>query len=409
MKAGQGTGAGSSLLFAAIIVAVVAMMGIVSITTEPGLQTPADLSKTFSSPVSSAGLQLRIRLNSTTIPQGGVVTAQVDLVNTLPTDVSLDASFSSNPNLVAWNGYNSGCGFSSVDHIFEYALYSGHFTAANVSKAGPPLQLRPARLLSCLAYLHPEDYVKQVEFPANSDVATLSANASEKGIFPSKQIKMLTNASTEACSPAPDYASGSTTEANGKILSYSGKSFGLACHPGSVLYGYWPVRTLQVCSADSQEAFDICSEGLNYPFQPFPDGSYTIVAEDMWNEVTFAYFRATPTSSPVDVLSATCPTPPYPCAHAASLALKNVGNRTIVSLSVTLPKGASGSQTPSLFSFNVNTSSPIFPFQTFRSTVTLPETDFVDGVTYPMIFNGTLVDGAKFSHFSSTVQVQFGA
>src|SRR2546421_11606059 len=113
MRAGQGAGPSSRLLFVAIIVVTVAVMGIVSITSEPSIQAPTNLSETFKSSVSSTGLQLRIEVNATTISQGGIVAAQIDLVNTLATGLSLDANFSANPDLAAWNGYNSACGVSS--------------------------------------------------------------------------------------------------------------------------------------------------------------------------------------------------------------------------------------------------------------------------------------------------------
>src|SRR5208282_4700644 len=177
----------SHVIFVAIMVAMVAAMGIVSASIGPAIQAPSSPSTSFSSQASSTGLQLRMRLNASTIPQGGIVSAQIDLVNTLSTSVSLDANFSANPNLAAWNGDNSECGGSSVDHVFDYALYRGHVTAANISQAGLPLLLHPPEPELCLTYVHPEDYVKQVEFPPYSDVATLSANASESDVFPTTQ------------------------------------------------------------------------------------------------------------------------------------------------------------------------------------------------------------------------------
>jgi hypothetical protein len=190
--------------------------------------------------------------------------------------------------------------------------------------------LQPPAAGSCFNYVQPEDYVKTVDFLPYSDVATLLANASERGVFKATQVKMLTSATTEACAPTAGSGSYSNVE-NGTRLSYSGQEFGLGCRPGSVLYGYWPVRTTQECpAAPGRVALDICAEGLNDVFQPFPAGSYTILAEDMWNQTAYAYFRASPTPSPIDVLSVTGPMPPYnPGGPVVTFALKNVGNMTI--------------------------------------------------------------------------------
>ncbi len=405
---GRSAAVNSHILFVAIIVSMVALMGVVSITSEPGNQTQVNSSTTFISAVSPMGLQLRVDLNATTIPQGGVVAAQIDLVNTLPTTVSLAANFSANPNLAVWNGDNSECDFSSVDHIFDYALFQGHLTAANVSEAGLPLLLWPPEPSLCPNYVHPANYVKTIELPPYSDVATLLANTSESGVFKPAQVKMLTSAATEACAPTAGSGSYSNVE-NGTRLSYSGKEFGLGCHPGSMLYGYWPIRTTQVCpAAPTQVAVDICAEGLNDVFQPFPAGSYTILAEDIWNQAAYAYFDASPTPSPVDVLSVTGPIPPYnPGGPVVAFAFKNVGNMTITSLSATFPTIPADSPGPHSTNFNVSTSSPLFPAQTVHFTTTLIGAGFASGVTYPLVLNGTLVSAAQFTTFSETVDVQF--
>jgi hypothetical protein len=404
----RGAATTSHLVFAAIVLLIVATMAVASSTSESASQapatTPATAPTSFASTVAQSGLQLRIKVNATSIQQGGVVAAQIDLINMLSTNVTLGANFAANPNLAAWNKDNSVCDGSSVDHIFDYAVYQGHITAANISAAGLPLLLQPPDSgTSCINYLHPEDYVTTVEFPANSDVATLSANASESSVFKPTQVKMLTDASTEACAPTPDSVTGYSIDENGTYLGYSGKSFGLGCSPGSVLYGYWPIRTMGVCpSAPGQVAIDICIGGLNYVFQPFPAGSYTIVAEDMWNDSAYAYFHATPEPSPVDVISATCTVSDDICGPALNFAIKNIGNMTITSLSASFE-----SATP--FTFEVNESSPIFPFQTLHENAAPAGVAFDEGATYALAISGTLVNGSEFSQFSYVEHVLISA
>ena len=86
--------------------------------------------------VAPSGLQLQITLNTTTIPAGGALVAQVDLINTLNQNLSLTPNWSADTNISDWDYYDYLCGLSAVYHTFSFALYRGYYTQGNLSDAG---------------------------------------------------------------------------------------------------------------------------------------------------------------------------------------------------------------------------------------------------------------------------------
>ena len=113
-----------------------------STTTSQSTKTQ---SPTYYSVVSPLGVQLQVKLSSTATPQGSPLTAQVSLVNTLATNVSLAADYSANPNIANWDNYDTLCGLSSVDDTFGFALFQGNYAAGNFSQAGTPLSAHSTR------------------------------------------------------------------------------------------------------------------------------------------------------------------------------------------------------------------------------------------------------------------------
>ena len=104
-----------------------------SSTSSQSSQSPGTTT-TFTSAPTGTGLEMRISLNGTVIPQGGAVNAQIDLTETPELQRFSLRPFPVNSKLFNWNGHNSYCGYSTVDHIFDYALFNGHYTSANISK-----------------------------------------------------------------------------------------------------------------------------------------------------------------------------------------------------------------------------------------------------------------------------------
>jgi hypothetical protein len=214
---------------------------------------------TYSSPVSSSGLQLQIELNSTSIVYGGAVSARVSLWNTLPSNLSLTPRYST--VLSSWEGNDFLCG-NSPDWgekwaLDGFALFSGHFTAANLSSVGSQLVLAPPVAIGCISRPNPNIVVML----PTSDVAVAEYSLSS---LPAEVRQTLVNASTLSCAP------------NGRGATTCGDLNG-------ALFGYWdPVAPMM----------DIQDANTNSPyFHPFTPGQYTLVAEDQWNLTAFAYFQ----------------------------------------------------------------------------------------------------------------------
>ena len=258
--------------------------------------TAGEQSTIFYSNVSSDGLQLQIRLNSTEIHVGGALTGQVSLFNTLGTNVSLTPNFSANPNIIKWDYVDSICGLSPVDHMFGYALFQGHYTPGNVSEAGEPLMLAPPETvlhLPCPNSMYAEAYIHEVNFAPNSYWATVSANASFSDVFKAQPVRMQVNVTTEYCFTEPYQAAGTVIE-NGVTTSYTTTELSFGCGADNTLYGYW---TLPIDSSCSLTVNANSTNNHYCNFHSFSVGSYTLVAEDLWNDTAYAYFQAASTSA----------------------------------------------------------------------------------------------------------------
>ena len=374
-------------------------------------QTTSTQSQTFNSAVSPAGLQLQVKLNATAASIGSPLTAQVSLVNTLSTNVSLAADYSANPNIANWDNYDTLCGLSSVDDTFGFALFQGNFAAGNFSKAGTPLLLTPPVATSCPNNSYYQPYVQHVEFAPDSYLATLSANASFSGDFKSQTIKMQENATTGSCITTPYFATGTSFE-NGVTTTFSGTELGWGCGSlaANALAGYWtqPANGTYVGIDDASNSTIIAglnSVSQNY-FRQFSPGLYTIVAEDMWNQTVYAHFQVVSAiGSPVEVVLVTGPIPPYnPGGPVVIVALMNVGDISITSLNATLPSFPGGPSVPYSFVFNVNSSNPLLPGLSIQETRTLIGASIDSTLEYPLTINGTFVNGTQFS-FTEHVKV----
>ena len=260
-------------------------------STIPGVsEQPA----TFYSAVSPGGLQLQIRLNSTEIQVGGALTGQVYLFNTLDGNVSLTPNFSANPNILKWDYVDTICGLSPVDHMFGYALFQGHYTPENISRAIEPLLLAPPEaVFYCPNTLYAESYIHNVNFAPKNYLATVSANASFGDVFKAQSVKMQANVTTGHCFTEPYQATGTVIE-NGVTTSYTTTELSFGCNSDTSLYGYWTLPIDPSCSL----RVNANSTNNHYcNFHPFPVESYTLVAEDLWNDTTFAYFQVIPASA----------------------------------------------------------------------------------------------------------------
>ena len=289
----------SAASFVVITVIVVSGWAFVSSMNPPsGRSTTGGVSQaTFYSGVSSQGLQLQIKLNASEVPQGGALQAHVLLVNTLSESVTLHPNFTANPNIDSWNWDDYLCGGSPVEHAFGFALLQGHYTAANLSQAGPPITLAPPVAIPCVNSAYGESYIRSVEFAPNSDMAAFSANASDSAYFKPQTIRMQLNATTGSCTESP-YQYTETQTVRGTTTVTSGTDYSLSCGSNGVdsLTGYW--SPYGSCTYPAGKGANGTAQGLDGScFHQFAPGSYTIVAEDLWNQTAFGYFDALPSQA----------------------------------------------------------------------------------------------------------------
>ena len=281
----------SAASFVVIVVIVVSGLAFVS-SMNGSKSTEGSVSQaTFYSGVSSQGLQLRIRLNASEVPPGGGLQAHIFLVNTLSESVTLHPDFGANPNIDSWNWDDYLCGMSPVEHAFGFALLQGHYTAANLSQAGAPLTLAPPVAIPCPNFAYGESYIQNVEFAPNSDVATFSANASSSADFKPQTIRMQLNATTGYCTESP-YQYTETQTVGGTTMVTSGTEYSLSCGSNGVdsLTGYW--SPYGSCAYPAGKGANGTAQGLyGSCFHQFAPGTYTVVAEDLWDQTAFAYFE----------------------------------------------------------------------------------------------------------------------
>jgi hypothetical protein len=208
--------------------------------------TLGERSLVFASPVSDEGLQLRVVLNSSEIRANGTLGAQIGLYNMLDKNVSL--SVTEEQQISTWNGGDFLCGWNPSGNLAGFALFEGDVTAANLSKAGPPLQLDP-QLFPYIVIGCPTEE----SFPANVTFFPESNRISYAyAVAADVDVKTLGCAYTEQASQCT----------------------------GTGLVGYWN---------------DSVSTGGNLGFSSpafvyFKPGEYTIVATDDWNQYVYATF-----------------------------------------------------------------------------------------------------------------------
>ena len=277
--------------FVVIAVIVVGGLAFASSMSGPSRPTTGGASQTtFYSGVSSQGLQLQIKLNSSVVAPGGALQAHILLVNTLSESVTLHPDFAANPNIDSWNWDDYLCGGSPVEHTFAFALLQGHYTAANLSQAGVPLTLAPPVAISCPNFAYGESYIQNVEFTPNGDIATFSANASSSADFKPQTIRMQLNATTGYCTESP-YLYTETQTVGGTTTVTSGTEYSLSCGSNGVdsLTGYW--SSYGSCAYPAGKGVNGTAQGLySSCFHQFAPGTYTVVVEDLWNQTVFGYF-----------------------------------------------------------------------------------------------------------------------
>ncbi|HVB94974.1 MAG TPA: hypothetical protein VND41_00045 [Nitrososphaerales archaeon] len=412
----------AAVVVVAIILVAAAVVLVVTTPPKSGSRTPSVQTgssssgstasaqgTTFNSTISPDGLQVQAWLNSTTVPVGRVLSATVSLSNTLDTSVSLTPDFSADSGLIALSG-NNGCTGAGLDAMLNFALYQGHYTAANLSQAAIPLTLDPPVVISCPNPYYVSSYVQRVEFAPESDNATLSGNASAPATAVPQTVEMHLSPATGSCGVSSYNFNGtsvvnqSTATSSGTALAWGCGSFGTG---STGLNGYWTMPDnggdVSVDPLTNSSLFASFAVVGNY-FHQFSPGSYTLVAEDLWNQTVFAHFEVVP-PEPVEVLSVTGPIPPPNYAGpVVNVDLKNTGDVPIVSLNASLslvpPDNlpAQVTEPEGYADLGVNASNPLLPGHSVQeSRYLFPEGEgFETGVPYPLTISGTLANGTEF-------------
>lgn len=214
-------------------------------------------------PAGSTPLELSVNLNATVIRSGDAITATISIFNPLGVNVSVSPDYQSNSAIFSWNVHDFLCGGLAAANptwsLAGYALFQGHYAAANLSSVGSPLNLDPPLEIECPGLADPGT----VTFLPKSStvVAYFPPNAQ-----PAVKQQAAMNASTETYV----YKSG----------SYAGGPEGL--------FGYWVGPPGGVPGGGGQDG-TVSSPYFHY----LPPGQYTLVVEDMWGQVIYGYFRVT--------------------------------------------------------------------------------------------------------------------
>jgi hypothetical protein len=211
---------------------------------------------TYASSISPDGLQLVITLNTTKVGFHGAIAAQVYVLNTLGTNTSLSTSMSDRINY--YEEFDSPvCPGALSTDLVGFALFMGHYSPANISRAGRPLHLGAPLLVECPAAPFPN----RVVFLLYSDNAVAYFSRPRQYVSNGSLFAMAENVATGTCGPSPAY--------------------GFTCNDGESLYGYWTV-----CC----QFLEPTSSMLRY-FEYFQPSEYTLVAADTWNQTVYASFE----------------------------------------------------------------------------------------------------------------------
>jgi hypothetical protein len=250
--------AGFVVAQAAIFAAVIALVSLpIQSTNNTQVPTSSTVSKgppVFTSEVAPNGLQLELSLNATTMPSDGAITGQVAVVNTSDQNVNV-STLSRSQNVTEWSNYINVC---PSDYFMGYAVFGGHFTAANISLAGTPLRLVPPMFPQCPG---PIGAGTVIFLPSRGHATGRAVDPDESSDLVPDQL----NTTTLFCN---------TTEANQNSFACDWATPGLV--------GYWNWSIPDGAGANF---------GFTAPaFVHFSPGEYTIVAWDDWNQYVYATF-----------------------------------------------------------------------------------------------------------------------
>jgi hypothetical protein len=237
-------------IFATVFLVVLVLVGASSLEfysstfqVSPSGSRPAS----FSSSVSPLGLQLSLAIDATAIRRYGSLRVQTEVINTLDRNVSITLG-QVNANISAWNRYDFFCGVNIAESLVGFALLKGDYFAANISRAGNPLQLAPLVSTTCPNFPYPQEIV----FKPMSRVLAAS-NGPRAGV--------ALNVTSEEC-----FSLSPTVH---------------ECGPSTRLFGYWNTQSfLSLGGATFRSPY----------FQYLLPGVYTIVATDAWGQAIYAHF-----------------------------------------------------------------------------------------------------------------------
>lgn len=231
---------------AAIFVVVVALTALPLASSNTGPSSAV-------SGVSPDGLRLRIALNSTMMRQGGSISGEVAVENTLGRNITISVPGPSQ-NMSTWGYSISVCPTGS---FVGYAVFEGRLGPGNISSAGTPLREGAPVPMNCPA---PYYVPGPVTFLPAGEPSSESAVYAQR---PSAFVRSSVDATTTFCN---------TVQSGPRVYSCTWASPGLV--------GYWS---------------DNASAGGDYGFTspafvPFPPGVYTVMAWDVWNQYAYATF-----------------------------------------------------------------------------------------------------------------------
>jgi hypothetical protein len=275
-----------------ILIASIAYLPLIGSTTSSKSSSTTSSASTFSktssqtstttySNTASSGLQLQINLNTTQIEYGGHLSVKVELFNPPSSNLSLNVSYSSDQTILNWNSRDFLCSLNPVDDLFGFALYQGYYTSQNASSASP-LLLAPEAAIGCPTFYQPN--VSKITVAPGSDSANLSNGNS---------INLEFNATTENCYETQGGAVTIVNSQNGTTTTYTTQEPGSECGGGPSLYGYWTKAPVNQSCTQVPLANETVATSMLGPYcnlASFPVGSYTLVAQDLWNQTVYAYF-----------------------------------------------------------------------------------------------------------------------
>jgi len=217
---------------------------VTSTTTVTTTSTVTQGPLVFFSQVSQQGLQLKVVLNSSSIPYLGTIGSQIELVTTNDNVTLPVPGFSMQETVEVWNGYDYVCGENPSNSVLAYAVFSGHYSSGNVSSAGLPLQVGAPFFPPC---------ANGGLYPSGHSIT-----------FSSEGVNARLNVTNGYCVLSP----GQESPGNCGLLH--------------ALVGYW--NRTAVFTTEHNDSL------TSSAFVHFPPGEYTIAATDLWNQFAYATF-----------------------------------------------------------------------------------------------------------------------